>query len=289
VDQASGKSLTRVSRLQLGATQLNSYVVQPRDELRFNQIFNDAEIGTVTVQGEVRFPGNYRLTRGERLSSLLERVGGLTNAAYPYGTIYLRKSVAALEKEGYARTAKEVQDQILSAMTRVGNDKLDPSTFTALQSFVVELRNQPALGRIAVQADPSILAARPATDQALEPGDVIYIPPRPSTVSVLGQVTQAGSFPYEADLSVDDYIRLAGGYSSTADTSNTFVVLPDGSARKMERSWLHFNSTSLPPGSSIVVPRDLTPFDLRQTVIDVSQILSQFAVSIASLAVLSKQ
>ena len=57
----------------------------------------------------------------------------------------------------------------------------------------------------------------------------------------------------------------------------------------MGRSWLSFEVANLPPGSSIVVPRDVTPLDLRQTIIDVSQIFSQFAVSIASIAVLSKQ
>jgi hypothetical protein len=36
------------------------------------------------------------------------------------------------------------------------------------------------------------------------------------------------------------------------------------------------------------VPRDVTPLDLRQTIIDVSQIFSQLAISIASVAVISR-
>ena len=67
-----------------------------------------------------------------------------------------------------------------------------------------------------------------------------------------------------------------------------------GRARHQARSrwassWLSFNDASLPPGSTIVVPRDVTPFNLRQTVIDVSQIFSQLAVSLASLLVISRQ
>jgi polysaccharide export outer membrane protein len=133
------------------------------------------------------------------------------------------------------------------------------------------------------------LASNPAQDPLLEPGDVIYIPQRPSTISVMGQVLQPGSYPYKAGESLGDYIQRAGGYSSAADESQTFIVLPDGSARRVERSWLSFSENSLPPGSAIVVPRDVTPLDLRQTIIDVSQVLSQFAVSIASVAVLSRQ
>ena len=48
-------------------------------------------------------------------------------------------------------------------------------------------------------------------------------------------------------------------------------------------------SNDLPPGSTIVVPRDVTPLDTRQLILDVSSIFSQFAVSMASLAVLAKQ
>lgn len=290
VEPTTGRSLTNVTRTSLNGALLASYAVRPQDEFRFNEVFNDANVGMATVEGEVRFAGAYKLTRGEHLSDLLSRAGGLTNTAYPYGTMFLRKSAATQEQESYIRTAKEVEDQLIIAMTRVGNDKLDPATFAAMQNFVTDLRNQKPLGRISATADPSILAARPALDPLLEPGDVIYIPQRPSTVSVLGQVMQAGSFPYEAGLSLSDYIGRAGGYARYADESEVFIVLPDGSARKVEKSWFHLDNTSqIPPGSSIVVPRDMTPLDLRQTVIDVSQIFSQLAVSIASVAVLSKQ
>jgi polysaccharide export outer membrane protein len=151
------------------------------------------------------------------------------------------------------------------------------------------LRNQKVIGRIAIAADPSVLATKPELDPLLEPGDVVYIPQRPSTISVLGQVMQPGSLPYRAGNSLEDYIQTAGGYSQTSDESNTFIVLPDGSARKVEKSWLNFSSVNLPPGSSIVVPRDITPLDARQIILDVSGIFSQLAVTAASLAVLAKQ
>ena len=48
----------------------------PRDQLHFNKVFTDTGIGSVTVQGEVRFAGNYPITRGEHLSDVLMRAGG---------------------------------------------------------------------------------------------------------------------------------------------------------------------------------------------------------------------
>jgi protein involved in polysaccharide export with SLBB domain len=171
----------------------------------------------------------------------------------------------------------------------VGNDKIDPGTFASMQTFVNELRNQQPLGRVTVVADPSILAANPGLDPLLEAGDVIYVPQRPNTISVLGQVKQPGSFIYLPGKSIGDYIDQAGGYSNTADSSQTFVIQPNGSAQRIEKSWLGYDTSALPPGSAIVVPRDVTPLDVRQIILDVSSIFSQLAVSAASLAVLSKQ
>jgi polysaccharide export outer membrane protein len=289
VDPQSGHSMTRQTQLPLRQGTLANYIVRPRDQLRFNQVFTDSGLGSVTVQGEVRFSGTFQVTRGEHLSNLLARAGGLTSTAYPYGTVFLRKSAAATERDGYIRASQEIEEQLVVAMTRIGNDKIDSGSFAALQGFVTQLRNQKAVGRISIAADPSVLATKPELDPLLEPGDLIYIPQRPSTISVLGQVMQPGSLPYRSGNTLEDYIQMAGGYSPTSDESNTFIVLPDGSARKVETSWLNFSSVNLPPGSSIVVPRDITPLDTRQLILDVTGIFSQLAVTAASLAVLSHQ
>jgi len=287
VDPQTGRSATSRTQLPLRQGMLADYVVHPRDQLRFNQVFTDSGRGTATVQGEVRFTGTYQITRGEHLSDLMARAGGLTNTAYPYGTVFLRKSAAANERAGYLRAAQEIEEELVVAMTRIGNDKIDAGSFAALQGFVNELRNTKAVGRIAIAADPSVLATRPELDPLLEPGDVVYIPQRPSTVSVLGQVMQPGSLPYRSGNTLRDYIDMAGGYGSSSDASNTFVVMPDGSARKVEQSWFDFSPTDLPPGSTIVVPRDVTPLDTRQLISDITGIFSQLAVSAASLAVLA--
>ena len=51
-------------------------------------------------------------------------------------------------------------------MTRIGNDKIDAGSFGALQGFVTQLRNQKAVGRIAIAADPSVLATKAGTGSA---------------------------------------------------------------------------------------------------------------------------
>ena len=205
--------------------------------------------------------------------------------------MFLRRSAQETERAGYIRTAQEIEEQLIGAMTHgsLGNSRLDPGTFATLQGFVDQLRNQKASGRVTITADPSVLATRPELDPLLEPGDTVYIPQRPSTISVLGQVMQPGTLPYRSGETLKQYIEMAGGYGPNYDDSNIFVVLPDGSAQKVEDSWFNFSAQNLPPGSTIVVPRDLTPIDIGQLVINVTSILSQLAVTTASLAVLAKQ
>ncbi len=290
VERSTGTASTRQGTIRFADAA--RYTVRPRDEFRVHEVYADAGIGSVTLQGELRYAGTYRITRGEHLSKLLVQAGGLTDVAYPYGTIFLRRSAASLEAQGYQRAADEVQSQLIGAMTRVttsATNRLAANDFSALQAFVNQLRNQKPLGRISVIADPSLLLAKPNLDPLLEPGDVIYVPQRPSTVTVLGQVLQPGSFPYDAKMSVDDYLEQAGGYAQFADDSMTFIVLPDGKAEKVESSWLNIGRVNIPPGSTIVVPRDLRPYDSRQLILDMTQIFSQLAISAASLAVLASQ
>ena len=287
VDSRNGRAASQRQTMPLRQGTLASYIVRPHDQLHFNKVFTDTGIGSVTVQGEIRFAGSYPITRGEHLSDVLMRSGGLTTTAYPQGTVFLRKSAAQVEQDGYNRAADEIQSQLIAGMARIGNDKIPADAVTAIQGFITQLRTQKPLGRIAMAADPSLLAANPAQDPLLEPGDVVFIPQRPSTVAVLGEVMQPGSYSYRPGMSVEEYIKRAGGYAQFANDDLTFVVMPDGSARRMDTSWLNFDVATLPPGSSIVVPRDLAPLFTRQIILDVTGIMSSFAVTIASLAVLA--
>jgi hypothetical protein len=155
-------------------------------------------------------------------------------------------------------------------------------------ALISELRNAKPLGRISIIADPVQLVANPQKDPLLEPGDVIYIPQRPSTVTILGQVLQPGTVPYSPKMTPSDYVERVGGYNDFADKSLAFVVLPDGTARKLSSGWFNLDQTDIPPGSTIVVPRDLSPISIRQVLVDVTSIFSQVAVSLATLVVLSR-
>jgi len=77
--------------------------------------------------------------------------------------------------------------------------------------------------------------------------------------------------------------------TQSADRRRTFVILPDGTAQPVQSGWFSYNNVILiPPGSTIVVPRDLSPFDLGLFLRDATQITSQLAVTAASVAVINR-
>src|SRR5690606_16720787 len=63
----------------------------------------------VEVRGEVRFPGRYPIRRGETLSSLLRRAGGLTDFAFPEGAVFTRKELQERERRQLETLAKRMQ------------------------------------------------------------------------------------------------------------------------------------------------------------------------------------
>ena len=106
---------------------------------------------------------------------------------------------------------------------------------------------------------PGLLAGDPKADIQLEAGDSLFVPQFNDTVSIIGEVRQPGTFQFERDRSVADYLDLAAGTTVRADKRETYVVRADGSVDQIaaKRSLLSFTSvqdSSLQPGDTIIVP-----------------------------------
>jgi hypothetical protein len=220
---------------------------------------------------------------------VLKRAGGMSEVAYPYGAIFTRREAALTEREGNERSAREIENEVPTLFTsQAPQNQNFASAGTYLATLAQSLRQAPALGRIVITADPAVLAVKPELDFVLQPGDTLFVPKRPTTVTVSGDVLNPGAFQYRRGLSFSEYVRMAGGPTQSADDDRTFVVFPDGSSMPTRSGWPSFGSIGeIPPGSTIVVPRDLRPFDWSQFLKDVTQIASQLAVTGASLSVLN--
>jgi polysaccharide export outer membrane protein len=293
IDNALGTSATVRAIHSANEQELARIILAPFDNVEFRTVYSNRESGAVSISGGVRYPGSFSILRGERLSSVLRRAGGLTEFAYPEGSVFRRSSVAAAEAEESQRSLADMRSQFLTLLTKPTTANAQaPSaeTIQALLGLMAQAQNLPAIGRVPVVADLPEIEKHPELDTLLEPGDTLFIPNRPVTVLVMGEVSRPGALRYSGSRSANAYVELAGGTTSQADTSRIIVVLPDGSVRTGGDSWLNFGFNSeVPPGSTIYVPRDLDPLSGQQLIVDVVQIFSQLATTAAALAVLAKQ
>jgi protein involved in polysaccharide export with SLBB domain len=258
------------------------------DVVHFNAVYDRRDTGPVELAGEFKQAGTFDIRRGEKVSELFRRAGGLTGDAYPYGAVLTRASAQKTEQDGLDRSVRQVDAGLTAAVANASGASAasSASTIASLQAALTELKSTKPVGRVVFEADPATLAARPDLDIILEPGDRITMPKRPSSVAVTGDVLNPSSQQFEAGLSPEEYIKRSGGYLSTADEDHVFIVLPNGAAEPISSSMWNFSKIAVPPGSTVVVPRDLSP-DTLSVIRDVTQVLSQVAITAASLAVIN--
>jgi len=275
--QEDGRSGTRRIAVNFHETNPDDIMIGPGDSIRVNQKFHKISDNSVLIIGEVAHPGRYDIMPGDKMSDLLQRAGSLTSQAYPDGAIFSRENERRGEEARFQAQAQELELRLAAALNQ--EKEPDEGKIYAVQELVTQLKNAEALGRITVEADPGMLSVQPELDILLESGDRIYIPKRPLTVRVAGEVLSPASLQFRKNKDARDYIMEAGGFAFDADKDRTFVIYPDGSAQPLlVNNWNH-TPAMIPPGSTVIVPRDPKPFDFIQTAKDVSQILSNLAIT----------
>jgi len=256
------------------------------DDIRFNAQQPMFEGSGILLSGEVARPGLYAIRKGEKLSELLARAGGMTSYAYPYGTVFTRRSVKESQEEGFRRTARELNNSLLAIAARSTETSSDGITGAA--ALIQTLAQAEAPGRMVVEADPRVLDLRPDLDTILEPGDSIFVPKRPNFVLALGDVNNPGALQFVAGKPAGSYIREAGGPLSTADDNRVFMVLPNGTAQPVKSGgWGGGSGATPPPGSTIIVPKNIDPLYRLSVFRDITTIIAQLATSVATVAVLA--
>ena len=286
--QENGDSPGR-EMIDISHNSLRNVTVGPGDIVRFNPKFSDRDVGSIFLSGEFKRPGVYSIRRGERLSDIVVRAGGLTEQAYPFGTFFTRVRVKEQEAKGFERIALDLESGLASALTSGAvQQRSDPQAVVAsITGLAQQLRTTEPIGRVVVEADPTVLRVSPELDTILEPGDTIHMPKRPNFVTVSGEVLSPGTIQFRTNKTVDQYIHGAGGISRAADDGRTFVVFPNGEAQRVAISSWNHTSVHIPPGSAIIVPRDPKPFDILVLTASITDILAKLAITAASLSVIS--
>ncbi len=241
---------------------------------------------TITLSGEVLYPGEYSFLPSDNILDIILKAGGYTENSYIDGAIFLRKTVAEAQKEGFRRSAEQLEYTMIDAITQGNIEEVSEYTLKPIAELVARLKAEEPLGRQVVNMDIMSLKTDPFLNFKLQDGDELYIPKRPNSISVVGEVLNSASLAFDASYNVDDYIEMAGGLNESADKNKIFVVYPDGQARIIKRS-LFSSSNDLTPGATIFVSRDSKPYDAIKITSIVTPILANLATSAAAIAAIS--
>ncbi|MBW2535119.1 MAG: SLBB domain-containing protein, partial [Deltaproteobacteria bacterium] len=262
-------------------------VLQAHDQLVIKELPLWRERPSVTIRGEVFFPGTYPVSRGESLRSLIERAGGPTEAAHLPAAAFFRKDLREKEQKEIDALAARLEADV-AAMSQA-QAALDPEqqqrTNATAQSLLKQLRQTKATGRLVIPL-PDILDGT-VDDVILEDGDVLYIPDVPQEVTVLGRVFYPTSHLYRDFLERDDFIEQSGGLTHDADDDRIYIVGADGAVRGSGGCrWFRRTKQRVFAGDSIVVPPDLEPMTTLAMWSDVSKIVYQLGISAAAFKTL---
>lgn len=241
-------------------------VLKPGDVVTIHQLSGWKEIGaSVTVKGEVQYPGTYGIEEGEKLSSLLLRTQGFRADAYPEGAVLERLQVRELAEKSRRELIQRIEASAMTPKLGAGAEQatVGQAMFVQRQQIVKTLKNQPASGRLVIRISSNIKQwQNTPADIELRAGDVLIIPKLPNFVMVSGQVYNAAAITYAPGKNAEWYLRQAGGPTDMANKKDIYIIRASGSVigrGGTTSGWWTGNvlSTTVHPGDTVVVPEKI--------------------------------
>ncbi|WP_166332565.1 SLBB domain-containing protein [Sphingobacterium chungjuense] len=237
----------------------------------------------IRIEGEVLYPGVYTLiSREETISDIIQRAGGVTDIAYLEGSSLQRKisdSRIALDNSQSSVDADSAISEVLEddAITK---EKILASTPGSAA------RNTPLNFSSYVGIDLDKIISKPHSrhDLLMEDGDIIIVPRQLQTITVRGEVLNSNRIVYRKGRPLTYYINQAGGFTSRAHKSKTFVQYANGEVRSTIKG-LGRIYPEVTPGAEIIVPQKplKSPMSAQAVVGLSSAVISTLAILLSLL------
>ena len=241
------------------------FELQPYDQVFVRRSPSYTEQVNVTVDGEVLYRGEYTLsTKSERLSSLIQRAGGVSRYAYVRG--------AKLRRVANEEELRRMEDVVKMVRREIGETLATSLGLKVDSTFTVGIDLEAALANPGGDAD-----------LVLREGDVLTVPEYNNTVKVNGAVMMPNTVSYAKGQSVKYYLSQAGGYSANAKKSQRFIIYMNGQVAEVKGS----GKKQIEPGCEIVVPNKTKKFNFA-TVVSNATSFASLATMLASLATMMK-
>ena len=204
-----------------------TFVLHPFDQVVIRRSPGYEAQQNISVRGEVLFDGQYaKIKKDERLSSFIQRAGGLTEYAYAKG--------ARLSRQLNEAERRRTRDALLARATAEGD-----STYIEDMDFSTQY--------VGIDLEKALKKPGSDDDIILRQGDEIFVPQYESTVKISGGVLYPNTVTYNKRMSLESYVRQAGGYSRLAMKNKPFVIYMNG--KVASGRW-----AKIEPGCEIIVP-----------------------------------
>ncbi|MCI5561426.1 MAG: SLBB domain-containing protein, partial [Phocaeicola sp.] len=189
-----------------------------------------------------------------RISSFIERAGGLTEFAYIRGAKLLREMT------------KEEKERTYAALLAKATVEKDSSIIANL-----DYKAQP----VGIDLEAALRNPGSDKDLILKAGDVLTIPQYIATVKISGAVMYPNTVIYDQNKTLRQYIKQAGGFSRLAMKRKPYVIYLNGQVATG-------STAKIEPGCEIVVPErpEREPVSL-QNILGVTTALASLALIIS--------
>jgi protein involved in polysaccharide export with SLBB domain len=228
------KNIKTSSSKSLISDKHDFFYLEPFDEVTVRYLKGFTSQQSVSITGEVSYPGNYSIIdKEERILDLIKKAGNITPYAYVEGATLIRRISFLTERE-----------QLKSLQTIKEKDSLDAININ-LKEYKIGINLVEILKEKNKNSDLNLI---------LKEGDVLIIPAKKQTVEVRGEVLVPSLIRFEKNNSLKEYIYKSGGFSENAKRNKAYVIYVNGDIKSI-RSFLFFKSyPTIKPGSLIVIP-----------------------------------
>jgi protein involved in polysaccharide export with SLBB domain len=238
--QDSTTSIVAQFDLSKDLNSLSGYALEPFDEVVVRKSPTYSEQASVSIDGEVVYPGSYTInSKREKISDVMKRAGGLRPEAYPEGAVLLRKTFVNASDSA-----------LLDSKLQVFYNKLEDSTDINKMQNVVSRKEQ-LLG-----INLQLILEHPGSkyDLLLEEGDIIKIPKKLQTVQLFGEVYFPKKVRFDRSIGFRDYVRGAGGFTNSALKRRSYIVYANGEVKSTSKVLFFNRYPKVRPGAEIYVP-----------------------------------
>ncbi|MBW0177693.1 polysaccharide biosynthesis/export family protein [Sediminibacterium sp.] len=236
-----------IKEISLDKTEDLQFELKPFDIIAVRRLPVYKEQITVSIEGEVFYPGTYTLSsKNERLSDIITRSGGLKSSAFAEGAVLIRNTYVGVTSSDAAllgSKARLINQQSGKNITPIeGGDSTLLKTLSAQQK------------PMSIRLSDALNNKGGADDVFLEEGDVIKIPKSIQTIQTFGMVNLPKQIVYREGITLKEAVRESGGFAVNASRKHAYVVYANGEI-KTTRNFLFFRSyPGLKTGAELYIP-----------------------------------